>query len=451
MKAHYPWLSAALLALTCTPFTVSAACAGKGANLQSFAGKYLADHNLLAAPAVAARLQRLPEKERLHLQRNLDVSGPILLDGCHLVITGNAQHMGTEQDAMLDVDLASGDVTAAIHDGGRIDIWFLAEPPAGAPRWETLPMAMREWAVKADMGFPSQPPRSLAQPRSVHFHVPPASTSNAVADAGAPPVKIDIGKDAIKPTPAQTAAIRRATENDPKDPLHPDQPLYSVALADLNDDMAPCGSSGCSGVIVMATPTGYASKPIRLPNFGGEIDILPTKHQGMHDLRFNGDSPVWQWNGKQYGIDKADLPGSNAPPWQTRQAAGHPLMAVATPIDSTIKDLLVFCEQGHPLLAMVTKMPLPAGPVTLTFAFRGWTVSVPMQRNRQTKMLWTADLSRSELPQWLAHRGTTATTSKLAGLATESFLRINGQMQGEISLEGSTQATQATLGACYRY
>lgn len=126
-------------------------------------------------------------------------------------------------------------------------------------------------------------------------------------------------------------------------------------------------------------------------------------------------------------------------------------MAVATPIDSIIKTLLLFCGQGHPMLAMVTKMPLPEGPVTLTFAFRGWTVNVPMQRNRQTEMLWVADLSRADLPQWLAHRGTNATTSKLAGLATESFLRLNGEMQGEISLEHSTQATQAALGACYRY
>lgn len=282
---------------------------------------------------------------------------------------------------------------------------------------------------------------------------------NATA-AGA--VRIDFSKDAIKPTAVQTAAIRRAAASDLQDPLHPDQPLYSVALADLDDDGRPdlliqytyasgfCGSTGCSGVIVMATSNGYSSKTIGLPNFAGEIDVLPTRHQGMHDLRY-GDSPVWKWNGKDYDIAKADLPGANAPPWQTRQAAGHPLMAVATPIDSTIKNLLVFCEPGHPLLAMVTTTPLTEGKVTLTFAFRGWTVNVPMQRNPRTATLWTADLSRSDLPQWLAHRGTSATTGKLAELATESFLRINGRMQGEISLEGSTQATQAALGACYRY
>lgn len=275
--------------------------------------------------------------------------------------------------------------------------------------------------------------------------------------------KVNFDKNAIKPTPAQTVAIQRAAANDLEEPVHPNQPLYSVALADLNDDGRAdlliqytyasgfCGSAGCSGVVVMATPSGYASKGFGLPNFGGELDVLPSMHRGMHDLQFNGDSPVWTWDGKQYGIDKADLPGSNAVPWETRQATGRPMMAVATPIDSTIKNLLVFCERGTPLLAMVMKMRPPTGPVTLTFAFRAWTVNLPMQPNSTNATLWIGDLSRSDLPLWLAHRGNTPTTRELARLADRAFLRINGNMQGEISLANSTAATQAALGACYRY
>ena len=139
--------------------------------------------------------------------------------------------------------------------------------------------------------------------------------SGAAEAAAAGVVKINVGKDAIKPTPAQIAAIRHAAAADIKEFNHPEQGGYAVALADLNDDgrsdllvqyddMAFCGSSGCSGVIVMATAHGYASKAIDLPNFYGEIDILPTKHHGMHDLQF-GDSPVWTWNGEEY-----DVPGS---------------------------------------------------------------------------------------------------------------------------------------------
>lgn len=82
------------------------------------------------------------------------MSGPVKLVDCHLVVSGNALRMGTEQNAMLDVDLASGTVIAAILAGGRIDIYVLADPPAPTPSWNALPLATREWAVKADMGFP---------------------------------------------------------------------------------------------------------------------------------------------------------------------------------------------------------------------------------------------------------------------------------------------------------
>jgi hypothetical protein len=171
----------------------------------------------------------------------------------------------------------------------------------------------------------------------------------------------------------------------------------------------------------------------------------------MHDLRYNGDSPVWKWNGNAYAIDKAGQPGAGALPWQTRQVAGQPMLALATPIDSTIKTLVVFCEQRKPLLAMVTKTPRPAGPTALTFVFNGWTVNVPLQRSSQNAMLWMADLSRSELPLWLAHRGTSATKRDLARHASKAFLRINGRMEGQISLQNSTATTKAALESCYRY
>ncbi|MGH8190904.1 MAG: hypothetical protein ACREP2_05605 [Rhodanobacteraceae bacterium] len=452
-------LIAALLVLVVLPFTASAACGGKDADLQSFAGKYLADHNLLAAPAIASRLQRLSSTQRLNLKRSLDVSGPIRLDACHLVVSGNAPHMGTEQDAMLDVDLASGDVIAAIHAGGRIDIYFLGDVAADAARWDALPMAMREWAVKADMGFPSQPPRSLTQPRSVHFHVPPSATSKVTERATPAPVQVQMD---IKPDSAQLAAIQRVTAGDLKNPLHPDEPLYSSGLADLNDDGRPdlliqytyasgfCGSLGCTTMIVLATPHGYADKAIELP-LVHVVGVLPTTHHGMHDLQFGRNSPVWRWTGTKYDIAKTDLFQSNAQPWNTAHAPGSPLMAYATPINSVIKRLLVACEQGRPLLMLVTKQPLPDGPKTLTLVFNGWTVNLPLQRNVTNQNLWMAELSRSQVPQWLAHRGVDANSRKIAPLVTKSYLRINGEGQGEISLEHSTQATQAALGACYRY
>ncbi|WP_079417158.1 hypothetical protein [Thiomonas intermedia] len=236
---------------------------------------------------------------------------------------------------------------------------------------------------------------------------------------------------------------------------------YTLGQADLNGDGRPdlivwyqvsdfCGSTGCSGVIVLATPSGYSSQSIGLPNFQGNLTVLPSQHHGMHDLQFD-DSPVWQWSGSDYAIAKADLPGANAPAWTTRQSPGRPLMAVATPINSSIAKLLMFCEQGTPLLAMLTQTPLPSGPLTLTFGFRGWTVNVPMWQNANDPKLWIANVAGSDLPLWLAHRGRTATTDKLARLADASYLRIDGSLQGQISLADSARSTQAALSPCYRY
>ncbi len=127
-------------------------------------------------------------------------------------------------------------------------------------------------------------------------------------------VKIDFDKDAIKPIPVQDAAIRRAAADDIKEFNDSGKNAWAVAQADLNDDGRPdllvayadgafCGSLGCSGAIVMATANGYAGNKIDLPNFVGRIDVLASKHRGMHDLRLPDAKDSYfllKWDGKQY-------------------------------------------------------------------------------------------------------------------------------------------------------
>lgn len=358
-------------------------------------------------------------------------------------------------------------------DFGRVLMTFNPDEHAGKLAFEpNLGPGESMTALQAALTKHSPYARCGAQGAAVHATGPSAATA---ADTGA--LKIDFDKNAVKPTGAQTAAIRRAAASDIKEFSHPGQGGYKVTLADLNDDgrpdllvqyddMAFCGSSGCSGVIVMATAHGYSSDAIGLPNFYGEIDILPTRHGGMHDLRFNGDSPIWRWNGKEYDIAKAGAPQSQAPArptpvprstgtatgpgWQTREAAGRTLaMVVAT--DSVVKSLSVFCDQGKPVLAMLVKARPPAGAVMLTFGFSGYPVVVPMGQGNREGTLWLSDLSQSDLPVWFTHHGRDATKETFARNASKATLAINGGPQGSISLAQSTAATRAALSGCWRY
>jgi hypothetical protein len=147
--------------------------------------------------------------------------------------------------------------------------------------------------------------------------------SNAAVTPTAAPAKVE---DDIQPNPAQIAAIRRAAKG-VADCKRLDQDCFSLSLADVNDDGRPdllvvyspatgdgyCGTAGCGGVIILATAHGYAHTAVELPRFNG-MSVLAGAHHGMHDLQFDGDSPIWRWNGKEYAIDKADRPGGSAPP-----------------------------------------------------------------------------------------------------------------------------------------
>lgn len=45
-------------------------------------------------------------------EENLDVAGPVALVSCHLFVSGNAVMRGSEEDAIVDVDLFSDTVVA---------------------------------------------------------------------------------------------------------------------------------------------------------------------------------------------------------------------------------------------------------------------------------------------------------------------------------------------------
>lgn len=446
-------LAVVLLMSMIWPCASLAACTGEYAGLETYAGQYASD-SFFDEPLIASSLARLPLELRTHLRRNLSVSGSFGLADCHIVLTGNAAHMGTEQDAMLDVDLATGTILAVIHDRVRVDVYRIdaAASDAPLPSWSSLPEWMQEWIVKADTGFSEQVPPGLVMPPGTRFHAVPQVSSPEPAPMMLPIEVIE------HPTPEQLAAIRAITGDDLGNCT---QDCFDVSAADLDDDgladlivrysgnTGYCGSAGCAAFIVLATTHGYAHASIGLP-YHSEIAVLASTRQGMHDLQFDGFSPIWHWNGDGYALDadagtKPVLSG-----WENRWADGR-VVATVTVNRSVIGTLSVFCAGEHPVLAALMKFPLPANPMTLTFAFNGWIVNVPMEVGDRAGTLWLAELSQSDLPQWFAHRGTTATTDQIARLATEAYLRTSGSLQGELSLQDSAATTQAALAGCYRY
>ena len=142
------WLAAAGL-MACTG---ARACSGKHADWVRYAGTR-DQHELLYEPVIAAQLRRLPSPARRHLLRNLAVTGSIDLVSCDLVIAGNAEHMGGAENAIVDINLYSGTLSAAILSRGRIDIYVdLAGMPARRG-YDMVPLSIKDWSGLAAEAF----------------------------------------------------------------------------------------------------------------------------------------------------------------------------------------------------------------------------------------------------------------------------------------------------------
>jgi len=108
------------------------------------------------------------------------------------------------------------------------------------------------------------------------------------------------------PTPAETAAIQRALGSE-----YADEAPFAVGHADLNGDHRPdliarsknrdfCTAHGCDTYALLATASGYLGKAVGLAYAHGDVIVLPSVHQGMHDLRYEGGSHRFRWNGAEY-------------------------------------------------------------------------------------------------------------------------------------------------------
>ncbi|MGH8282591.1 MAG: hypothetical protein ACRESE_01940 [Gammaproteobacteria bacterium] len=77
-------------------------CAGELTGLMSYAGTYKSQQ-LLNEPRVSSALSQLLGAGVEHLKNNRNVTGPVDLIVCDLVISGSAPHRGGEEEAIVAV------------------------------------------------------------------------------------------------------------------------------------------------------------------------------------------------------------------------------------------------------------------------------------------------------------------------------------------------------------
>jgi hypothetical protein len=155
---RYPLVALILLVL---PGAASAACVGRYAPLAKYAGGE--PSKFLDSPPVKARIKALLGPAAARFKEDVEVSGPVELRGCELVLDGNAAHQGGERNAIVSFSLYNGKTTAGIYEKGLVTILTEDRAATTPYHYDYLPAHVRDWALVASGGFRSRmlPPANV--------------------------------------------------------------------------------------------------------------------------------------------------------------------------------------------------------------------------------------------------------------------------------------------------
>ena len=106
--------------------------------LMSYVNTY-DSQKLLTDPVVKPQLAHIMGPQLTHLESNLDVHGPLGVDGGGLTLRGNAEHRGGEEEGFVFVDLNSGEVYACLLTNGRFEVY------GKQLKFDYLPDGVRHW------------------------------------------------------------------------------------------------------------------------------------------------------------------------------------------------------------------------------------------------------------------------------------------------------------------
>ena len=133
--------------------------------LKKYAGEY-SSQKVLNDKKIKPILTQMMGKEYEHLITNLLVTGPVDLISGSIVIQGNAPHQGGEEMAILDINLPTGIIRAAIFSNKKIVIYSDKEKYDGIldkNSYEQLPTSILNWIIVTNSINPNQ----LNKPRNV--------------------------------------------------------------------------------------------------------------------------------------------------------------------------------------------------------------------------------------------------------------------------------------------
>jgi len=149
--------------ITISPADIIKPTNTKLTHLKEYIGTY-EDAKIYTDKFVSKKLNKLLGNELEHLKRNLSVRGPIdFIDG-ELVITGNAPHLGTIEDAILSINIYNGKISAAIHSNETITVYTEEN------NYQYIPISIKDYLAvwKTNMKFRFEPPEELKIVQSVN-------------------------------------------------------------------------------------------------------------------------------------------------------------------------------------------------------------------------------------------------------------------------------------------
>lgn len=155
------WIVVAAVAASASALLAHADEAAYRAMAAKYAGSYDTDA-FLREPAIHEELQKLLGPELEHLMHNLNVRGPVDLNGHTLSINGNAPHQGTEEEAVVCVLPGNMTVEAAILSKDKITVF------ARTDKYEYASLCIKDWITLAN----SRHVDRIKQPANVMMSIP---------------------------------------------------------------------------------------------------------------------------------------------------------------------------------------------------------------------------------------------------------------------------------------